>query len=162
MYNPLPFLPKKFQNLIENLKKSGFPARLVFIVTGLLATIWFLVRVIPKPSRVHYPCVQATAPFMSGFVLYLGGSIGTFSLYRQFRTISNLSLSYLAGLLLLASVFRGAKEFAFKSEYENDPFRNQELSAKPANWPGKGDFSGTGGLDVGPKIHQWKLHKQLK
>ena len=147
MYNPLPFLPKKFQNLIENLKKSGFPARLVFFITGLLATIWFLVRVIPKPSRVHYPCVQATAPFMSGFVLYLGGSIGTFSLYRQFRTISNLSLSYMAGLLLLASVlvfsFSGVQRYS-----HSNPNMRMTLSgirSFPPNQPigqAKGIFPG--------------------
>ena len=38
---------------------------------GILSTIWFLVRVIPKPSRATYPCMQVAAPLMSGFVVYL-------------------------------------------------------------------------------------------
>ena len=38
---------------------------------GIISTIWFLIRVIPKPSRASYPCMQVAAPFMSGFVVYL-------------------------------------------------------------------------------------------
>ena len=45
--------------------------RLIFIGLGLSATLWFLIRVIPKPSRAGYPCMQAAAPFMSSFVVYL-------------------------------------------------------------------------------------------
>ena len=38
---------------------------------GIASTVWFLVRVIPKPSRATYPCIQAAAPVMSGFVVYM-------------------------------------------------------------------------------------------
>lgn len=58
----------------------------VFIGLGLSATLWFLIRVIPKPSRATYPCMQAAAPFMSAFVVYLlslGGSIVAFKSTRQ-------------------------------------------------------------------------------
>jgi hypothetical protein len=47
------------------------PAKFLFLAGGLLATIWFLVRVIPKPSRATYPCMRAAAPLMSGFIIYL-------------------------------------------------------------------------------------------
>lgn len=47
------------------------PARIVYIVISVLATIWFLFRVIPKPSRATYPCMQVVAPVMSGFVIWL-------------------------------------------------------------------------------------------
>ena len=33
--------------------------------------IWFLVRVIPKPSRAAYPCQRAAAPVASAFVVWL-------------------------------------------------------------------------------------------
>ena len=33
------------------------------IIIGISATYGFLVRVIPKPSRARYPCMQAAAPF---------------------------------------------------------------------------------------------------
>jgi hypothetical protein len=47
------------------------PPFLLFVTLGIISTIWFLVRVIPKPSRASYPCMQVAAPLMSGFVVYL-------------------------------------------------------------------------------------------
>jgi hypothetical protein len=51
--------------------KMHLPFRITFILMGIASTIWFLVRVIPKPSRATYPCMQTAAPIMSGFVVYL-------------------------------------------------------------------------------------------
>lgn len=85
MYNPLPHLPRKFQKIIVSLRENKVHTKIVFIVMGLLSTIWFLIRVIPKPSRANYPCMQATAPFMSSFIVYLvslGGSIASFKFLR--------------------------------------------------------------------------------
>jgi hypothetical protein len=48
-----------------------YSPRIVFFILGIASTIWFLVRVIPKPSRATYPCMRAAAPVMSGFVIYL-------------------------------------------------------------------------------------------
>ncbi|MGB9746525.1 MAG: DUF362 domain-containing protein [Bacteroidales bacterium] len=56
------------------MKKIRFSARAVFFLTGIASTVWFLVRVIPKPSRAAYPCMRAAAPVMSGFILYLIGA----------------------------------------------------------------------------------------
>jgi hypothetical protein len=41
----------------------------VAILAGLASLVWFLVRVIPKPSRAFYPCQRAAAPLASGFVI---------------------------------------------------------------------------------------------
>ena len=43
------------------------------VFAGLVSLIWFLVRVIPKPSRASYPCQRAAAPLASGFVIWLVG-----------------------------------------------------------------------------------------
>lgn len=53
------------------LRKKNLPDRSVLIILGIVSTIWFMFRVLPKPSRASYPCVRAVAPFMSGFVIYL-------------------------------------------------------------------------------------------
>jgi len=45
-------------------------------VMGLGSLAWFLVRVIPKPSRAAYPCQRAAAPLASGFVLWVAGLVG--------------------------------------------------------------------------------------
>ena len=51
--------------------------KLIFLSLGIVTTIWFLIRVIPKPQRAAYPCMQASAPIMSGFVVYLLTLTGT-------------------------------------------------------------------------------------
>ena len=45
-------------------------------VAGLGSLIWFLVRVIPKPSRAAYPCQKAAAPVASAFVVWLMAVMG--------------------------------------------------------------------------------------
>lgn len=69
----------------ERMDSKGFTGRLLFFVTGLAATAWFLVRVIPKPSRAAYPCMRAAAPWMSSFVLYILSLVGGVSLWRRMR-----------------------------------------------------------------------------
>jgi len=45
----------------------------VFPLAGLVSLIWFLIRVIPKPSRALYPCQRVAFPLASGFVAMLLG-----------------------------------------------------------------------------------------
>ena len=56
--------------MMKNLNKQ-LPFKTLFFFMGIISTIWFLVRVIPKPSRAAYPCMKTAAPFMSGFIMYL-------------------------------------------------------------------------------------------
>lgn len=51
--------------------------------TGLAALIWFLVRVIPKPSRATYPCQQVAFPLASGFIVWLAGTLGSIAAFRK-------------------------------------------------------------------------------
>jgi hypothetical protein len=102
MYNPFPHLPEKFQKILISLREKKVHTKIVFFVMGFLATIWFLIRVIPKPSRANYPCMQATAPFMSGFVVYLlslGGSIASF----KFLKINLVKARYFYAFAFLVS-----------------------------------------------------------
>src|SRR4030042_3517359 len=55
----------------------------VFPILGLFSLIWFLIRVIPKPSRATYPCQRFAAPFASGFVIWIAGMIGSVLAYRR-------------------------------------------------------------------------------
>ncbi|HLP62679.1 MAG TPA: DUF362 domain-containing protein, partial [Candidatus Deferrimicrobium sp.] len=57
----------------------------LFPITGFLALIWYLVRVVPKPSRASYPCQRAAAPLAGGFILWLGGFIGSVLAFRKAR-----------------------------------------------------------------------------
>jgi len=57
----------------------------LFYAVGISSSVWFLVRVIPKPSRASYPCMKAAAPLMSGFILYLLGVIGSAYAFKKVK-----------------------------------------------------------------------------
>lgn len=71
---------------LRRIKNSKRWSILSFIIIGLSSTIWFLIRVIPKPSRANYPCMRAAAPFMSSFVVYLLSLGGASLLLKKFPT----------------------------------------------------------------------------
>ena len=62
--------------MFEKRKLSYWP-RILLPITGAFALVWFLVRVIPKPSRATYPCQRAAFPLASAFVIWLIGVCGT-------------------------------------------------------------------------------------
>ncbi len=74
---------------------------IVFAIVGIAATAWFLIRVIPKPSRASYPCMQATAPVMSSFVMWVLSLFAIRSFYQKARdaVLSRNALS--AGLTMI-------------------------------------------------------------
>jgi hypothetical protein len=86
------------------LKAQRFPPRLLFILMGIISTAWFLIRVIPKPSRASYPCMRVAAPVMSGFVVYLL-SLGGISLaLRKARHFFLRSRYMVSGILVLIAI----------------------------------------------------------
>jgi uncharacterized protein (DUF362 family) len=48
-------------------------ARWLAPLAGLGALLWFIARVVPKPSRAAYPCQRVAAPLASGFVIWMLG-----------------------------------------------------------------------------------------
>ena len=75
--------PGKLTKLKTRLDSYKLSPKVIFIIMGIAATIWFLVRVIPKPQRAGYPCMRATAPIMSGFVIYLLTMTGSVLLLKK-------------------------------------------------------------------------------
>jgi hypothetical protein len=90
----------------EWMKMHRFPPRLLLIVMGILSTVWFLLRVIPKPSRAAYPCMQVAAPLMSGFIVYLV-SLGGISLAFRKAGQGILRRRYTAGVLFFLVAMAG-------------------------------------------------------
>lgn len=123
------------------------PYKIIFIVTGLLATLWFLFRVIPKPSRAGYPCMQAAAPLMSGFVLYLLSFTGSFFAFRKAKSLLNKNSYSKAVILLFVGVVL-ASAFFVVSNYKSDAIANIMVVAEPPDGPnnpmgtGQGIFPG--------------------
>ncbi len=88
----------RIEQITEYLRKKKVPVKILFFVTGILSTIWFLVRVIPKPSRATYPCMKATAPIMASFIIYLLSLAGSVVAFRKFKK-SLLRAKYLIALV---------------------------------------------------------------
>jgi len=73
-------------------------------VTGLAALIWFLVRVIPKPSRAAYPCQRVAAPMASTFVIWLLGVGGSTLAIRNARLFFRRSRYVMAALCVVLAL----------------------------------------------------------
>ncbi len=111
----------------------------LFPLTGFIALIWFLLRVIPKPSRALYPCQRAATPLASGFVAWIIGSMtGLFpsilafkSGKKQFRRARfapalicfAVALGFFAHFFVVQTPFQtaGAEDAPFVPEAANQP-----------------------------------------
>jgi hypothetical protein len=67
-------------------------ARINGAIVGLAALVWFLLRVVPKPSRATYPCQRAVFPVASAFVIWvcasmagIGSVVGVRRLVHRYR-----------------------------------------------------------------------------
>jgi hypothetical protein len=76
-------------------------ARWLWPLTGCVALVWFLIRVIPKPSRAAYPCQRVAAPLASGFVIWLVTLVGSTLAWRKARALWETS-RYTVGAACLA------------------------------------------------------------
>jgi gluconolactonase len=73
----------------------------IFPIAGLVSLIWFLVRVIPKPSRATYPCQRLAFPLASGFVAWLVGLGASAVAFRKAR-LNFVRRHYVVGLVCVA------------------------------------------------------------
>jgi len=80
-----PVCPKTGKSIGQNGKYRWI--RWVFPISGFLALIWFLVRVLPKPSRAAYPCQRVAMPIAGSFLLWVGGIIGSALAYRRAKKL---------------------------------------------------------------------------
>ncbi|MDD4993614.1 MAG: DUF362 domain-containing protein [Paludibacter sp.] len=83
-------------------KNQQIWAKIIFWGTGLVATIWFLARVIPKPSRATYPCQRAAFPVASTFVIALLGVSEV--LASRFPRLAKMKMSKLLLTLIITTV----------------------------------------------------------
>lgn len=109
-------------SLADKIKKARLyliekiPYRPVLLIAGFLATLWFLVRVIPKPSRAGYPCMRAAAPLMSGFVLYMIAFTSSFTAFRKSKVLFSKQKYIGATLLLLVGIASAGTFFVLHNQ----------------------------------------------
>jgi len=132
---------------------NKIPYKAIFLVTGLLATIWFLIRVIPKPSRAGYPCMQAAAPLMSGFILYILSFSGSFLAFRKARELFQKN-SHATAILLVVAGTLSASVFFVSNNLDFDATASMPIMKAPPD--GANSPMGTGqGVMPGRVIWAW-------
>ena len=102
------FVRALMHTLVNRICKFRIPPKVVIAVVGLLSTAWFLIRVIPKPSRATYPCMRAAAPLMSGFVTYLLGLVATACALKTARARFAEARPFAMALCVLAAIVVGS------------------------------------------------------
>jgi uncharacterized protein (DUF362 family) len=126
-------------------KEKSF-ARISAAILGGIALIWFLLRVIPKPSRASYPCQRAAFPVASAFVFWMFASVaGAFTLsglrrlMRRFRWAVAAACAFAstaAGLWLAHSKSTEAAEIATRYDFRPKT-RNVPLGVARGIFPGR-------------------------
>ncbi len=92
---------------MKNLKKIILP------IIGLISLIWFLIRVIPKPSRAYYPCQRAAFPLASAFVIWIIGTTATVFSFKRAKIMFQQSNIKVGILLLVVSLTTLISSFYF-------------------------------------------------
>ena len=85
--------------------KKHIVLRLLFPITGLVALIWFLFRVLPKPSRAEYPCQRIAAPLASSFVVWLVGVLGSGMIFHRSKRLLRHSRIAFTCAAILTGIF---------------------------------------------------------
>ncbi len=144
-------IPKRFSRLYQRLRSIRIPYKTTFFVIGIASTIWFLIRVIPKPSRAGYPCMKAAAPFMSSFVIYLLSLTGSALLFRRARVFFHRTR-----YLMAAAAFLGAVVvFAVTSNFFSDRAIAAEYTAEPGDFPPNQPMGEERGVFPGRVVWAW-------
>lgn len=75
----------------------------LFPIAGLLSLVWFVIRVIPKPSRAAYPCQRVAAPLAGSFLVWIIGALASVFAYRKGLRLLKQSRLILAAAYLAAA-----------------------------------------------------------
>lgn len=96
---------------IVGVNKKNVILKIFFPLFGLAALAWFLIRVVPKPSRIEYPCQQVAAPVALSFLAFMGSVVSGAATWRKFRALWSsrrfcMGMGVLlSGILLTASLY---------------------------------------------------------
>jgi sugar lactone lactonase YvrE len=101
--------------------------------TGLAAMIWFLVRVIPKPSRAAYPCQRLAFPIATGFITWvIGIAASTIAFHKAKRHLAKARY-VLAAICIAISVASIYVALSYTSQ--DKTLAAQMRIAQPVNSP---------------------------
>lgn len=93
--------------------KKHLIQKLLFPVLGIASLIWFLSRVIPKPSRAAYPCMRVAAPLASTFVLWVLGIGSSFVFLKRAKLYFKQARYTTAVICIIAGGITGSIILSF-------------------------------------------------
>ncbi len=112
----------------------------IFPIAGLLSLIWFLIRVIPKPSRATYPCQRMAFPLASGFVAWLTGLVASTIAFRKAR-LNLAKRRYLVALacigISIGAVLLALSATSEKSALAEPHTANEPIGVARGIYPGR-------------------------
>jgi len=144
-----------FLKIKELIGKSALN-KIMFIILGISSTVWFLIRVIPKPQRAAYPCMRAAAPIMSTFVIYLLTLSGSVVAFRKAKN-HFMRARYLYAVTFFTIALACSLVFSVKkTEVVNAS--SVDINSVTSNSPigiGHGIFPGRVTWVFDPKVATW-------
>jgi hypothetical protein len=140
MMNPYQFYRRfKLENQNPD-RKYSFWFKLMLPCIGFLALVWFLIRVIPKPSRATYPCQRIAFPLASGFIIWLIGIFGALCFITKAKRHLNkkrLLLGFLCLTISVISLWFSLNITAQKQASAQDMIPNQPIGIAKGIFPGR-------------------------
>jgi len=129
--------------------KPGFLRRLreghrlifwTFPVAGFLSLLWFIIRVVPKPSRAAYPCQRVAGPLAGSFLLWIPGALVSAAVFHRIRMRMLRSRRNLVVTGLLLAIALGVAIFGTQIQWPvlaEDPAPNAPIGVGKGIFPGR-------------------------
>jgi len=112
----------------------------LFPIVGFISLLWFLIRVIPKPSRAAYPCQRAAFPLASAFIIWLMGIVGSVCALRKARKLFSQSYHLMAIFCVtisIGSLWLTLNITDEKMALADDPNANMPIGQARGIYPGR-------------------------
>jgi F5/8 type C domain-containing protein/uncharacterized protein DUF362 len=139
-----------------NLRSSA--AWILFPVVGFVALVWYVVRVLPRPTRASYPCMQVAGPLAFGFVGYVAslaaavfGAKGARRYWSQYRYAAALAFAVIAAAGIFVNANVSSRDAAAES---NGSWVRSEPVNSPMGTP-RGIFPGRVSWAHDPNATGW-------
>jgi len=115
---------------------------ITFPLLGILATIWILLRVIPKPSRLTYPCMKVAIPISSSFVIFISGLILSVFSVRKLKNNKRypIIVTGILSLLVIAGIFlinTGSSQLSYGNIKTINQSANMPIGVAKGIYPGR-------------------------
>lgn len=154
---------------IVGINKKNVVLKICFPLLGLAALVWFLIRVVPKPSRMEYPCQQVAAPIALSFVAFISSTLVGVGTWKRVRNLWNarrvtLGLSVLligvlaSGTLYVMSVDDSLMGQVIRKQIDNGTDMGRFIPIDAPNTPmgvAKGIHPGRVAWAYDPKAAAW-------